>query len=163
MVKRYRDVTEKYRSFRLPPEPLYGSRLLQTLFNKFTKKGEKAKARRHIISALIAFRFNLRRPRTYNALLRILRDIRIQFILVATRQGRNVLEVPTPIRRNQRDIINLQVFYSAVNKRRERAFYERLEQEFLSLSLHQDQSTTLKQRTQTIHRVYEERVWADKR
>jgi ribosomal protein S7 len=158
VVKRYRDVTEKYRSFRLAPESLYGSRILQTIFNKFTKKGNKAKARRHVMKALIAFRFHLRRPRMYNALLYILRELRVQFILVPTRQGRNIIEVPTPIRRNQRDIINLQVFYNAVKKRDERAFDERLHQELLAISLYQDQSTTLRQRTQIIHRVYEERV-----
>lgn len=41
MVKKYRDLTGKYRAFRLQPDALYQSRLIQTLFNKFIKKGKK--------------------------------------------------------------------------------------------------------------------------
>jgi ribosomal protein S7 len=163
MVKKYRDLTEKYRSFRLQPDAIYQSRLLQTMFNKFTKKGKKALARRHILRALTRFRFSLRRPRTFNALLRILRSLRTQFLLLAKRQGKKILEVPVPIRRNKRDIMNLQTFYSAVTQRRERDLCERLEQEFLALSLYQAGSTTLRKRSQHMHRVYEERVNMEKR
>lgn len=163
MVKRYRDLTEKYRSFRLQPDALYQSRFIQTVFNKFTKKGKKALARKHILRALTQFRFNLRRPRTYNALLRIMRDLRLQFILVAKRQGKTILDVPTPIRRNKRDIMNIQTFYSAIKRRRERGLAERVEQELLALSLHQPQSTTLRQRNLHMARVYEERVNMEKR
>lgn len=60
MVKRYRDLTEKYRSFRLQPDAIYQSRFIQTVFNKFTKKGKKAIARRHILRSLASFRFSLR-------------------------------------------------------------------------------------------------------
>jgi len=125
MKTRYRDLTEKYRSFRLQPDSLYHSRTVQTLFNKFTKKGKKAIARRHIIRALSQLRFSLRRPRTFNALTRILRSLRMQFLLVAKRQGKVFLEVPVPVRRNKRDILNIQTLYSAITRRRERSLYER--------------------------------------
>jgi len=57
MVKRYRDVTQKYRSIRLSVDPLYTSHTIQTLFNKFTRRGNKAIARRQIIHAVMRFRF----------------------------------------------------------------------------------------------------------
>jgi small subunit ribosomal protein S7 len=163
MVKRFRDLTEKYRAFRLHSDPLYSSRFIQTMFNKFTKKGKKALARQHIIRALTQLRYSFRRPKMHIALLRILRILRMQFILVAKRQGRNILEVPFPIQRNKRDIMNLQMFYSAVNKRRERSLHERLEQELLELTLHQKQSATLRQRNNYMQRVYTERVNMEKR
>jgi ribosomal protein S7 len=163
VVKRYRDLTEKYRACRLQPDALYQSRPIQTLFNKFTKKGKKALARRHILHALSQFRFSLRRPRTFNALVQIMQSLRMQFLLVAKRQGKTIVDVPTPIRRNKRDIMNIQTFYSAVKRRRERELPERLEQEFLALTLQQPQSTTLRQRNQYMAKVYEERVNMEKR
>jgi small subunit ribosomal protein S7 len=163
MVKRYRDLTEKYRAFRLQPDAVYQSRLIQTLLNKFIKKGKKASSQKNIMRALTNFRFLLRRPRTHNALIRILRSLRIQFILLAKRQGKNILEVPVPVRRNKRDIMNIQTFYNAVLRRRERSLAERLEQELLALSLYQPQSTTLRQRNLSMAKVYEERVNMEKR
>lgn len=92
-----------------------------------------------------------------------MRSLRTQFTLVAKRQGKTILDVPTPIRRNKRDILNIQTFYSSIQKRRERNFHERLEQEFLTLTLKQEQSTTLRQRNSYMAKVYEERVNVDKR
>lgn len=163
MVKKYRDLTEKYRSFRLQPDALYQSRIIQTLFNKFIKKGKKISSRRQILKALFQMRYQVRKPRTFNMLLRVLRSLRLQFILVSVRQGRKLLDVPVPIRRNKRDIINIQTLYSAVTKRRERTLYERIEQELLTLTINQSQSTTLRQRNLYIAKTYEERVNMDKR
>lgn len=92
-----------------------------------------------------------------------MRSLRTQFTLVARRQGKTILDVPTPIRRNKRDILNVQTFYSSIQKRRERGFHERLEQEFLTLTLKQEQSTTLRHRNSYMAKVYEERVNVDKR
>ena len=163
MVKRYRDLTEKYRSFRLQPDAIYQSRLVQTLFNKFTKQGKKALARRHMQEALQYFRFHLRRPRTYNTLLRMLRSLRMQFLLIPTRKGKQVHDVPTPIRRNKRDIMNIQTFSNAVKRRRERKLHERLEQELIELTLDRDHSSTLRQRNLHMAKTYEERANIDKR
>ena len=41
MRAKHRELTEKYKAFRLQPDSLYLSRLIQTFFNKFTKKGKK--------------------------------------------------------------------------------------------------------------------------
>jgi hypothetical protein len=41
MRAKHRELTEKYKAFRLQPDPLYLSRLIQTFFSKFTKKGKK--------------------------------------------------------------------------------------------------------------------------
>lgn len=163
MVRKYRDLTEKYRSFRLRPDATYHSRTIQTLFNKFTKKGKKATARRHITRALFSFRYSLKRPRTYNTLTRTLRSLRLQLMLVSKRQGNQTLEVPVPIRRNKCDIMALQTFYSAVKKRNERMLSERLEQELLSLTVYQPQSPTLRQRNAYFRRVFDERVNMEKR
>lgn len=60
--------------------------------------------------------------------------------------------------------LHFRVFYdSAITRRRERGLAERLEQELLTLSLHQAQSTTLRQRNLHMIRVYEERVNMEKR
>jgi ribosomal protein S7 len=163
VVKRYRDITEKYRTFRLQPDAIYQSRLIQTLFNKFTKQGKKTLARRHVHTALKIFRFQLRRPGTYSTLLRILRSLRLQFILIAIRRGKQILDVPTPIRRNKRDIMNIQTFYNAVKRRRERTLPERLEQEFITLTLDAEHSPTLRQRNLYLLKTYEERANIDKR
>jgi len=163
VVKKYRDLTEKYKAFRLQPDAVYQSRVIQTLFNKFTKKGKKAVVRRHILRALTQFRYTLRRPRTYNTLMRTLRSLRMQFLLVAKRQSKQILEVPVPIRRNKRDIMNIQMFYNAILRRRERSLYERLEQELITLTVQQAQSTTLRQRNAYMAKVYEERVNMEKR
>ena len=163
MVKRYRDLTEKYRAFRLAPDALYQSHFIQTVFNKFTKKGKKALARRHIFKALSRFRFNLRRPRTHNAITQALQGLRMQFLLVAKRQDKTILDVPTPIRRNKRDIMSIQTFYSAIKRRRERDLSERMEQELITLTLQKTESTTLRQRNLYMAKVYEERVNMEKR
>jgi ribosomal protein S7 len=163
MKTRYRDLTEKYRSFRLQPDSLYLSRIIQTLFNKFTKKGKKTIARRHIVRALSQFRFTLRRPKTFNALTRILRSLRLQFLLLPKRQGKKILEVPVPVRRNKRDVLNIQTLYSAVRRRRERDLSERIEQELLALSVDRNQSATLRQRNAHMSKVYEERVNMEQR
>lgn len=163
MVKKYRDLTEKYRSFRLQPDSQYQSRFIQTIFNKFTKKGKKAVARRHIARALKHFRFSLRRPRLFNLLVRTMESLNVPLLLVPTRKGKTILDVPTPVRRNKRDILSIQTFYIAVKKRKERTLVERLEQELLSLTLRQEQSTTLRQRSQLFAHIYEERANLDYR
>jgi ribosomal protein S7 len=163
MVKRYRDLTEKYRSFRLQPDGQYQSRFIQTIFNKFTKKGKKAVARRHLARALKHLRFSVRRPRTFNLIIRMIESLNVPFLLVPTRKSKTILDVPTPIRRNKRDIISIQTFYNAVKKRRERGLFERIEQELLYLTVRQEQSTTLRQRNNLLSRVYEERANLDYR
>ena len=163
MVKRYRDLTEKYRSFRLQPDSQYQSRFIQTIFNKFTKKGKKTVARRHLARALKHLRFSVRQPRTYNLLVRTMESLNVPFLLVPTRKSKNIHDVPTPVRRNKRDILSIQTFYNAVKKRRERGLFEKIEQELTSLTIRQDQSTTLRQRSNFFSRVYEERANLDYR
>jgi ribosomal protein S7 len=163
MVKRFRDLTVKYRSFRQKKNFLYDSRLFTTLFNKFIKQGKSERSKKHIFAALVKVRYALRRPRILNAIIRILRKLRVQLILVAKRQGRNIIDVPVPVRRNQQDIINLQAFYTAVYKRRERNLHERIEQEMVALLLKPELSSTIRQRSLNIAKIYEERVYIDKR
>jgi ribosomal protein S7 len=143
MKKRYRDLTEKYKTCRLQPEPLFQSRLLQTFFNKFTKKGKKALARRHLQRALSNLRLAVSRPQTYNALLRIFRNLYTPLMLVTKRKGKILELVPVPVRRNKRETLSLHVLYSAVDQRRERYFFERIEQELLDVTQNQSSAPTL--------------------
>jgi ribosomal protein S7 len=163
MVKKYRDLTEKYKSFRLRPDEQYQSRFIQTIFNKFIKKGKKATARRHILLALKQLRFNVKRPRTFNLIIRTIESLNVPLLLVPTRKSKEILDVPTPIRRNKRDTISVQTFYNAVKKRKERELFERIEQELLTLTVRQEQSATLRQRNTLLHRIYEERANLDYR
>lgn len=163
MVKKYRDLTEKYRSLRLKPDAIYQSRTIQTLFNKFTKRGKKAVARRHLGRALMNLRFTLKLPRLYNTLMRTMRLLQVPLSLVLRRQAKVMLEVPTPVRRNQAEIMSLQTFAAAIKSRRERGLYEKLEQELLELTVRQSNSSTLRQKNIYMRRIHDERPNIDKR
>lgn len=163
MRARPRDLTEKYKAFRLQPESLFLSRLVQTFFSKFTKKGKKALARRHIYQALTQFRLLLRRPKMYVMLLRIFMRLRIQFILPLRRKGRQLVAVPVPVRRNKRDVLNIQALYRAIQKRRERSLSERIALELTALTFKHRQASTIRQRSSDTRKVYEARVDMDLR
>lgn len=163
MVKKYRDLTEKYKAFRLQPDAVYQSRTIQTLFNKFTIGGEKKTARKLIFQSLQRLRYSLRKPTVYRVILRLLKSLRVQFVLVAKREGRKTVEVPVPVRRNKRDIMNIQLFANAVRKRHDRAFTDSLLQELTTLTLKKDQSPTLRQLDTLAHKVYDERTNMEKR
>lgn len=157
MKKRFRDLTEKYKLFRLQPDVLYLSRTIQTLFNKFTKKGKKAMARRHLHQALQNFRYTYRRT-SYSLLLRILRSFRVPLILVAARRGRTVESVPVPVRRNKRNVLNIQILYKAIRLRRERNLSERVEQELVALTTKRSSSLTVRTRNANFRKIYDDRV-----
>jgi small subunit ribosomal protein S7 len=163
MRARARDLTEKYKAFRLQPESLFLSRLVQTFFSKFTKKGKKALARRHVYQALMQFRLLLRRPKMYVMLLRIFMRLRVQFLLPLRRKGRQLVAVPVPVRRNKRDVLNIQALYRAIQKRRERSLSERIALELTALTFKHRQASTIRQRSADIRKVYEARVDMDLR
>jgi len=163
MRARPRDLTEKYKAFRLQPESLFLSRLVQTFFSKFTKKGKKALARRHLYQALTQFRLLLRRPKMYAMLLRIFMRLRVQFLLPLRRKGRQLVAVPVPVRRNKRDVLNIQALYRAIQKRRERSLSERIALELTALTFKHRQASTMRQRSADIRKVYEARVDMDLR
>ena len=163
MRARHRDLTEKYKAFRLQPEALFLSRLIQTFCSKFTKKGKKALARRHIYQALRQFRLLLRRPLMYVMLIRILMRLRTQFTLPLRRKGRQLIAVPVPVRRNKRDVLNIQALYGAIKKRRERSLSERIALELTALTFKHRQASTVRQRSADYRKVYEARVDMDLR
>jgi len=158
MRARHRELTEKYKSFRLRPSALFLSRIIQTFFNKFTKKGKKALARRHLNSALTQFRFSFSAPTMYYALIRIFRALRVQFLLASRRKGRKILDVPVPVRRNKRDVISLQTIYNAISARKERLLSDRIRVTLEQLHHRPEQSTLIRQQTAMLARVYQERV-----
>jgi len=65
MRPKNKQLSAKYKSFRLQPDAFYGSRLIQTLLNKFIKEGKKAVARRHTYKALMQYRTAVRRPQMF--------------------------------------------------------------------------------------------------
>lgn len=156
MRARHNQLREKYRTFRLLPDPLYQSRLLQTFFNKFTRKGQKAFAHRRLFSALRSVRHGLAYPGLYLALLRIFRRLHISLVIMPRRKGKQILSVPVPVRRNKRDTLNLQFAYNGVTGRRERMFEERLEQELTELSF--GRAATSRAYAAHYAGVYEQRV-----
>jgi len=163
MRARKREISEKYKSFRLQPDSLYTSRLVQTFFNKFTKKGKKALSKKHIFRALSGYRRSIRRPQLFFALLRLFYRLRIQFILVQRRQARNLINVPVPVRRNKRDVLSLQTLYKAIASRRERTLSERIQLELSALTVQPRHSNTMRAQNTHLAQVYEERVYMDRR
>jgi ribosomal protein S7 len=163
MVKRYRDLTEKYRSFRLQPDAIYQSRYMETFFNKFTKKGKKMTARRHFATVFRKLRFEIRRPRTFNFIFQTLENLNSPFLVTPVRRGKTVEEVPTPIRRNKRYILNVQTFYNAVFRRKEKTFSEKMQQELLELTVNKQQSATLKDRNAFFFKIHDLRANLDYR
>jgi ribosomal protein S7 len=163
MVAFHRELTEKYKAFRHPKDPIFLSRRMQTVFNKFVRRGKKALARRHTYRALTQYRMVVRRPRMYNALLRSFRRLRISMMLVARRKGRKILEVPVPVRRNKGDILSLQMLSDAVAQRRERVFSDRIAQELAAITFHRKLSTLFRLQSSQKARIYTERVNMDER
>ena len=163
MRARKRAISEKYKSTRLQPDSYYDSRLIQTFFNKFIKKGKKALSRRHMVSALTRYRTLFRRPQMFFAMLRLFQQLRVQMVVVQKRQGRNLINVPVPVRRNKRDVLNLQTLYTAITARRERTLSERIQQELSALTFQPRQSTTMRARSTALRQVYDERVYMERR
>jgi small subunit ribosomal protein S7 len=163
MKARKREISEKYKSLRLQPDSLYSSRLIQTFFNKFTKKGKKALARKHILAALTRYRSEIRRPALFFGLLRLFHSLRVQFLVVQRRKGRKMVDVPVPVRRNKRDVLNLQTLYKAIVARRERTLSERIQLELNSLTFQPRQSPTMRNRNAHLTQVYEARVEMERR
>jgi ribosomal protein S7 len=163
MRARKREISEKYKSFRLQPDSLYDSRLIRTFCNKFTKKGKKALAKKHLFRALSVYRRAIRRPQLFFALIRLFYRLRIQFILAQRRQARKLINVPIPVRRNKRDVLSLQTLYKAITSRRERTLSERIHLELSALTFQPRQSTTMRVQNAHLASVYEERVYMDRR
>ena len=163
MKARFREMTAKYKAIRLQPSALFLSRSTQTFFNKFTKKGKKALARRHVHQALIQLRFNLRRPAMHMALLRMFRRLRIQFLLVLRRKGRKLHDVPVPVRRNKQDILSIQILYAAVRRRTNLELSHRISSELISVILDSNNSAPIKYKSALYTRMFEARVDLDRR
>jgi len=163
MRARKREISEKHKSFRLQPDSLYSSRLVQTFFNKFIRKGKKALAKKHLFRALGVYRRSIRHPQLFFALLRLFYRLRIQFTLLQRRQARNLINVPVPVRRNKRDVLSLQILYKAISSRRERILSERIQLELGALTFQPRQSTTVRAQNAHLASIYEERVYMDRR
>lgn len=157
MKARYRDLTEKYKNCRLQPEPLFLSRTLQTFFNKFTKKGKKALARRHIRNAFSQLRLSLRLPTGATIIKRTLRDLEAPLALLYGRSGKERKIVPVPRRRNKKKSAGFQILYRSRQQRRERDFSERLCQERLFAVGPIQQSPVRRRRSAQFLNLYENR------
>lgn len=163
MKRQPRALTEKYRTLRRNSDSLYSSRLFQTFFNKFIKKGKKVLAQRIVFRAFYLFRCSVRRPRLANCLLQLVQTLRSQFLLLPRRKGKKILNVPVPTRRNKRDLISIHVLYRAILNRKDRIFFRNINDELISLTLEQASSFTLRELSTQKQRVFEERVNMDLR
>lgn len=161
--KRYRDLTEKYKTFRIKKDSLFLSRLFQTFFNRFIKKGKKTIAKKLTIGALCEIRLTYRRPDTFNTLTNLINDAGTLFAIVPRRKSKIMLNVPVPIRRNKKEQVAVGVICSAAQNRTERSAKEKLVQELLLATVAKDQSATLKKVKDFELLVYEERVNLDLR
>ncbi len=89
--------------------------------------------------------------------------LRIQFLLAAKRKGRNLISVPVPVRRNKRDVLNIQTLYKAIAARRERTLSERIHLELTALTFRHRQASTVRARSAHLSSVYTERVYMEER
>lgn len=158
MKVRYRDRTAKYKNCRQKPEALFLSRTLQTFFNKFTKKGKKAVARRHIRRAMLELRLLVRTPFASTVITRSLRSLERPIALLYVRKGKTREIVPVPSRRNKKKSPGLQTLYNARQQRREREFSERLRLERTSLVGPAHQSTVRRAHSAQNATLYAERL-----
>jgi ribosomal protein S7 len=163
MRTRKNQLSAKYKTLRLPIDSLYGARIIQTFLNKFIRRGAKAVSRRQAFAVLTRYRLALRWPPLFFALIRLFHQLRIQFVLAYRRQAKNFVSVPFPVRRNKRDVINLQTLYKAISRRTERTLEERLLSELLEITFNSKHSATMRARHDHILRVFEERTEMDKR
>jgi ribosomal protein S7 len=104
----------------------------------------------------------MRRPKSYIVVRRALYRLRTQFKLVQQRKGKEMEAIPTPIRRNKRDTLNIQMLAVAVARRRESTFPERVVQEFSAITLDPLRSITLRQLDAFHREVYNERANIDR-
>lgn len=163
MKARFRDLTAKYKDCRSQPDTLFLSRNLQSFFNKFTKKGKKATARRHLRSARRQFR-STRRVFTARGLLsRTLRHLESPLSSVYRRKGNARLVVPVPARRNKKKSAGLQTLYNSRQRRRERNFSERLFLERNSIAGPIGQSPVGRAYSDQALVLYESRIYLDRR
>jgi ribosomal protein S7 len=160
---RNQEISEKYKALRLLHDSLYQSHVIQTFFNKFTRKGKKALARRQLFAALTSFRLAFRRPSMYFVLTRLFRRLHVQFILRQRRQARQLLSVPFPVRRNKREVLSLQTVYRAISGRHERSLAERIQYELSALTFDPKQAPTARARSAQYRQIYEDRVNVDRR
>lgn len=163
MKARYRDLTAKYKSCRFQPDELFLSRTLQTFFNKFTKKGKKALARRHRIKAISYLRLSLRRPLGSIILRRALRNLEAPLATLFRRKGKEREVVPVPRRRNKKKSAGLQTLYRSRQQRRERGFSERIHQERFSVVGAAHQSPVMRMRSTQFAALYDQRRNRDSR
>ena len=89
--------------------------------------------------------------------------LRVQFTLPLRRKGRQLIPFPNPVRRNKRDVLNIQALYGAIKKRRERTLSERIALELTALTFIHRQAATLRERSADVRKVYEARADMDLR
>lgn len=141
MKARFRDRTAKAKHRRHPVDSLFGSRIIQTFLNKFTKKGKKALARRHLIQARSGICLSVRAVQISLLLKRTFISLESPIALLYTRHGKTREVVPVPSRRNKKKSSGLQGLYNGRQQRRERDFSERLRIERLALTGPANQSS----------------------
>lgn len=163
MVARYRDLTDKYRSFRLKPDALYDSLVLQTLFNKFIRRGKKASSRRHLHRALMRHRLVAPGFSMSPTLFRHLRNLTRNIKIVLARKGKQHLEVPIPTFRLSATTAAIQALFNATTRREYRILSERIFAELHDLTANGPKARSIEEKSDFYAHVYEMRVNMERR
>ena len=158
MVRRYRDLTTKYKWIRHKPDTMYSSRSLNTLFNKFIRKGKKAYARKHFLKALETLRYAFQQPRTFNVINELIRNLHAPLVILPKRKGSETVMVPVPLWRNKRDSFGVQKIYEASKAQEGRELHWRIYRELNSEALDPKHSAALRQRDKNFRQAFDERA-----
>jgi ribosomal protein S7 len=158
MITPFRDLTEKHRSLRHPSDPLYFSRTVRTLFNKFTKRGKKVTTTKHLHNAFIRYRINILRIRSFTFLTRTFRRLRTTIKIVYRRKAKKIHEIPIPAFRNRADAARFQAIYKAINKHSDRILSSRIFREFNDLTFHPKQAASVKEKSAFLAHAYANRA-----
>lgn len=163
MVARYREISDKYKSTRTVPDPLYDSLTIKTVLNKFIRRGKRATANRHLLEALTRHRVHAPSHPLYGTLQSHIRALTHKIKLVLVRKGKRYHEVPVPAFRLKATVETLQTLFKSVTGRPGRTLTDKTFSELHDLTKNGPNSEGIR-KTNDFHRlVFESRVNLEKR
>lgn len=135
----------------LPPDPKYGSRLVQRLINKVMRDGKKSVAERCVYGAFDLIERQARRP-ALDVFEQAVRNATPVLEVKPRRVGGATYQVPVEIRGDRRISLALRWLIASARARSGKSFAEKLAAELVDAA--QGQGATIKKRDDT-HRMAE--------
>lgn len=163
MVARRRNLRAGYQALRHRRDPLFLSHFFQTLVNKFNKKGKKPLAKHLLVSLFAHMRIYLTRVPVAVTLAQLTYAFRLQLALVARRKGKKILQIPTPVARNKRQILNTQFLVKVLLDGKGHGLSGILQRNLSDLILPSGRARALLAFDKVYEELHENRVWFDKR